>query len=265
MNQEIAERHSPELTVAIIGKYICPQATEAERYMFLQLCLSQNLNPFLRDAYLIKYGNSPATMVVGKDTYTKRAEAHPSYDGFEAGIIVMVGDKPVQRPGSNPGINQLVGGWAKVYRKDKRVPTYAEVDFNEYNTNKSGWAKMPATMIRKVALVQALRETFPQTFAGLYDASEMGVDLPEGDISKEKESVVDADVDAGSEAKSATVQEAPTTFGELWTWAMHDLGMNKNQALTALGFASQQDINITYQECWQKLLGATGKTIDNPM
>ena len=32
---------------------------------------------------------------------------------------------------------------------------------------------MPATMIRKVALVQVLREAFPGTFGGLYDRSEM--------------------------------------------------------------------------------------------
>ena len=31
-------------------------------------------------------------------------------------------------------------------------------------------------MIRKVALVQSLREAFPEDFAGLYDQSEMGLD-----------------------------------------------------------------------------------------
>ena len=31
-------------------------------------------------------------------------------------------------------------------------------------------------MIRKVALVQALREAFPQTFGGMYDADEVGMD-----------------------------------------------------------------------------------------
>ena len=35
---------------------------------------------------------------------------------------------------------------------------------------------MPATMIRKVALVQALREAFPDRYQGLYDASEVGYD-----------------------------------------------------------------------------------------
>ena len=34
-------------------------------------------------------------------------------------------------------------------------------------------------MIRKVALMQALREAFPDDLAGMYDSSEMGVDLNE--------------------------------------------------------------------------------------
>ena len=38
--------------------------TDQEIMMFLGLCKYQHLNPFLREAYLIKYGDrSPATMV----------------------------------------------------------------------------------------------------------------------------------------------------------------------------------------------------------
>ena len=40
----------------------------------------------------------------------------------------------------------------------------------------SNWQKMPATMIRKVALVQALREAIPEEFGGLYSPEEMPID-----------------------------------------------------------------------------------------
>ena len=56
---------------------------------------------------------------------------------------------------------------------------------SEYiGTKKTGevneqWTKRPATMIRKVALMQALREAFPDDLAGMYDSSEMGVDINE--------------------------------------------------------------------------------------
>jgi hypothetical protein len=36
-------------------------------------------------------------------------------------------------------------------------------------------------MIRKVALVQALREAFPKSFSGLYDQAEMGGEEPEAE------------------------------------------------------------------------------------
>jgi len=70
----------------------------------------------------------------------------------------------------------LLGGWAKVYRKDRTRASYEEVKLSEYNTGKSLWAAKPATMIRKVALVHALREAFPSTFGSLYDESEVRVD-----------------------------------------------------------------------------------------
>ena len=71
---------------------------------------------------------------------------------------------------------KLVGGWAKAYRKDRSRPFYEEVKLSEYDTKKSLWATKPATMIRKVALVHALRESFPATFGSLYDESEVPVD-----------------------------------------------------------------------------------------
>ena len=174
-----------DLSVSTIKKYINDKATDEEAYVFLQLCKARGLNPFLKEAYLIKYDHvSPATMVVGKDAFMKRAESHIEYDGFEAGIIVetdntegyvIVDDNRVGtflRDGET-----LLGGWAKVYRKDHTRPVEITVSMKEFNTGKSSWKKMPATMIRKVALVQALREAFPSELSGMYDQSEMGVEV----------------------------------------------------------------------------------------
>ena len=43
-------------------------ATDQEVMMFIELCKAQRLNPFIREAYLIKFGNSPANIgiVTGK-------------------------------------------------------------------------------------------------------------------------------------------------------------------------------------------------------
>lgn len=165
------------LSPQIIKQALCPDASPQELEQFLQLCKYQQLNPFLKEVYLIKFKGFPASMVVGKETFTKRADGHPGFDGFEAGIVLASGKN---KEGSCVFKDEeLVGGWASVSRKDRRLPFYAEVSLKEYEQHtKDGklnkqWASKPATMIRKVALVQALREAFPVLFGGLYDQAEM--------------------------------------------------------------------------------------------
>lgn len=168
-----------ELTIEDIKSYICQDATDQEAYVFLQLCQARRLNPFLKEAYLIKYGGK-ASMVVGKDAFTRRAEEHPAFDGFQAGIIVEFqnGEIDFAREGTFLKKGEiLLGGWAVVHRKDRAHPFKAAVSLEEYGGKKGGvWSEKPATMIRKVALVQALREAFPSEFSGMYDSAEMGME-----------------------------------------------------------------------------------------
>ena len=186
MTTNLTVRSTPQLTIQDVKQYLCPQANDKEIFQFIQLCRSQGLNPWIREAYLIKYGTSPANMVVGKDVFTKRAQAHPKFKGMSAGII---GEKQGELKSFTGSILPknwvLVGGWAKVFVDGYVEPIEAQVSMAEYSSpskEKSGkpnsWDKIPATMIRKVALVQALREAFPEELGGLYDSSEMGTDLP---------------------------------------------------------------------------------------
>ena len=151
------------------------RVTDSEITMFLSLCKFSHLNPFIREAYLIKYGNNPATMVVGKDVLLKRAMRSEKFGGLSAGVIVVnVGGKLEEREGSFVIDGEtLVGGWAKVIIKGYDVPFYSAVSMKEYSTGKSNWQSKPATMIRKVAVAQALREAFPEETTALYDATEM--------------------------------------------------------------------------------------------
>jgi phage recombination protein Bet len=145
--------------------------------IFLKLCQARNLNPFLKEAYLIKYDSGkPAQMVVGKDKFTKTAEEHPQFDGFKAGIIVGVGDEIQEREGTfyrkGKG-EELLGGWAEIYRKDRKMPFKQTVSLQEFDKGMANWKSMPGTMIRKCALVQALRECFATDLAGCYDSAEI--------------------------------------------------------------------------------------------
>jgi phage recombination protein Bet len=200
------------LTPSIIKRYLVSgtpnSVTDEEVVMFMQICKAQKLNPFLREAYLIKYGGQPAAIVTGKDTFTKRAAKSTNSDGQEAGIIVQNANKQVERRTGTFYIkNQetLVGGWAKAYRKDKKYPVEVTVSLDEYigkkkdGTINSNWTQRPATMIRKVALVQALREAFPEDFEGLYSPEEMVVDdkdLSDDPIDVEQEILNEQEVEA---------------------------------------------------------------------
>lgn len=182
---EIEAMDGQRMTVTFddVRNFICKEATIAECRIFLETCKQYHLNPFTKEAYLIHYdnknGDTASTIVLGKTCYMKMAEAHPQYDGFEAGVIVMdeAAGELIHREGSIVYQGEtLVGGWAKTYRKDRSRPFYEEVNFSEYDTKKSLWVTKPATMIRKVALVHTLREAFPATFGGLIDESEVPAD-----------------------------------------------------------------------------------------
>lgn len=172
---------SVRITPDDIKNYICPQATDKEVGMFLELCRAQRLNPFIKDAYLVKYGNAPASIITGKEVFVRRANNNPNYEGIEHGIVFMRkaqgGNVQVEkREGAavyNAAGETLLGGWARVFVKGKR-PVYCELSLDEYSTGKSNWAKMPAVMIDKCAQVGALRLAFPDDFQGLYAAEEMG-------------------------------------------------------------------------------------------
>jgi phage recombination protein Bet len=181
-----------ELTQGMVKQYLVNgdvrAVTNEEVGMFMMLCKSQGLNPFVKEAHLIKFGNRPATMIVGKDAFTKRANRNPNYEGTEAGVIVVNLKKEIEyREGSFYIKNSetLVGGWAKVHTKNKKYTDMITVSYEEYEGKKadgkpnSNWSTRPGTMIRKVALVQALREAFPEDFIGMYSAEEMGIDESE--------------------------------------------------------------------------------------
>ncbi|GAV24777.1 phage recombination protein Bet [Carboxydothermus islandicus] len=177
-----------KLTPETVKRYLVngepDKVTDQEVMMFLALCKYQKLNPFLREAYLIKYGNEPATIVTGKETFTKRAAKNELCTGWQAGVIVQKKDGNIEyRNGTLVLPNEeLVGGWARVSRKDWKEPLEITVSLKEYERKKRdgtlmrNWREMPATMIRKVALVQALREAFPETFQGMYSPEEMPID-----------------------------------------------------------------------------------------
>ena len=160
-----------------VMQYICPNATEKESRIFLELCRAQRLNPFLREAYLVKYGNNPASMITAEIVFERRANAHPDYEGMECGVVYIDSGGEIRKREGTATYKvvgeTLVGGWARVHRKG-RSDSYAEVSLDEYDKGQSVWKTMPGVMIHKCAKGVALRLAFPSDFQGMYLEEEMG-------------------------------------------------------------------------------------------
>ena len=199
-----------KITKKILMDTICHgmQISDADMVQFLTLCQVNQLNPFVRDAYLIKFNGAPAQMIVSKEAFMKRADTCPDFEGIESGVIGMNGDGDIKNfvGAFLPPSWELVGGWCKVYRKD-RHPYEQQVSLKEYQKGQSTWKTMPLTMIRKVAEVQTLREAYPCQLGGMYvkeeamrvedaDAEEISSELNEVKAEAKKEAVAVPDAPA---------------------------------------------------------------------
>lgn len=205
MNAAIVEYKASDgqqvkLTPSIVTKFIVSgngTPSDKEIFSFMAQCQARGLNPLAKDCYMTTFrtanGGTSVSVITSKDYFVRTANMQPTFDGMEAGVVVKRKDGELEyREGCLVGgqTERLVGGWAAVYDKRRSHPSKAVVSLDEYDQHRSLWKSKPATMIRKVALVQALREAYPEQFGGVYDGSEMP--------SHETPEVVDA-VDAGDE------------------------------------------------------------------
>ena len=111
------------LSPEIVRNYLVSgngNVTDQEVMMFLSLCKYQRLNPFLREAYLVKFGSQPATIITGKEVFTKRAASLKECKGIRGrGHHGTAQGLEYRKRHPNPlEDEELVGGWAKVYRQD---------------------------------------------------------------------------------------------------------------------------------------------------
>lgn len=174
-----------KLSPSIVARYVITggqQVDDREIWSFMAKCQARHLNPLAGDAYMTSYvnkktGHVEASVIVSKDYFVRTATQQPGFDGIKAGIVVW--DKHAGEMRYREGTiwskanEQLVGGWAEVWDKSRSHPSRAEVSLEEYDQHRSLWNSKPATMIRKVALVQALREAYPGAYGGIYDRDEM--------------------------------------------------------------------------------------------
>ena len=203
------------LSFDIVRNYLTKgngQVSDQDIVQFISICKFNQLNPFLNEAFLVKFGQQPAQMIVSKEAFFKRADASEQYEGFKAGIIIIRDNQIVEVEGCfyNEKTDVLVGGWCEVYRSDRKFPIVAKVNLSEYDKKQSIWNEKKSTMISKIAKVQALREAFPAQLGAMYTQEEQ----EEQEVKfTEYEDVTDKE-DKGKKiaeiaAKAAGVEEQP--------------------------------------------------------
>jgi phage recombination protein Bet len=141
------------ISIDDVKKFIAPNASDKELYMFMNIAKSYDLNPFKREIHFVKYGNNPGSVVVGYEIYLKRAEATGLLDGWN--VIIIDKGKPEERA-------QIT-----IHRKDHGHPFIWECSRKEFNKGQSTWNIMPDFMLKKVCIGQGFRLDFPETNSGL--------------------------------------------------------------------------------------------------
>lgn len=142
----------------LIKETVAKGTTDSEFKLFLYTAMKYALDPLVKQVWCVKYDEkAPAAIFTGRDGFLSIAHRSGQFDGMETEAI---------REGG-----KLIGARCKVWRKDMSHPFVVEVPLGEYNTGKSNWAKMPETMIKKVAESQALRRAFD--ISGIYAPEEI--------------------------------------------------------------------------------------------
>jgi phage recombination protein Bet len=145
----------------LITEVVARGATPDELKLFLYRCQNMGLDPLKPgQIHFVKYGNSPGTIVVGIEGFRVKAHRTGKCAGIKRGVL-------------RNAQGDCIGAWSEAYRSDWQHPARVEVSLAEYSTGKGPWAKMPESMIQKVAEAAALRMAFPDDLGGVYTKEEM--------------------------------------------------------------------------------------------
>jgi len=254
---------SLRITWQDVKTLICPLATDQETAIFLKTCQALQLSPFHNEIYLIKYSErDKAATVVAIGAYLKAAELNENYNGCEAGIILRdSGGKLEFREGAfvlDDELDKLVGGWARVYRKDRDRPTYMAVNKTEcVRYTREGkltqfWTREKwASMLRKTALKRALVEAFPSLFAGTLASTEVADNVPE--------------LEEGELPPAFEKPNGEKNWKHFWAKVKSELGLTAEEARELLQVDSIKeeliDAGWTMERIWNELIAALQRQI----
>ena len=239
---EVAIEYTPfgsndkiKLTAGIVRRFVASktasgqEASDTDCMKFMALCKARGLNPFEGDAFLQGYDSKDGpkfSLITAHQAFLKRAESNAEFDGMESGVVVSRGGNIVEYEGDMVlDGDTLIGGWSRVFRRDRSKPTYRRLNLKTFNTGRSRWEKDPAGMIVKCAEADGLRSAFPNSCGGMYMQGEIPRDEQPA-LKRGAKPTIELPAEVDSNAPE------PTLFDRYCR--MLDSGLNHSEAIKSL-------------------------------
>lgn len=143
MSEELIN-YDNESVLKTIRETVAKGASPSQFAMFIEVCKSTGLNPFLKEIWFIP---KTSTIMASRDGYLRKANESPNFDGMETRVERNDKDIPIKAT-------------CTVWRKDRGHPITCEAFYNEYKKDSPVWKQYPSAMISKVAEVLALKRSF---------------------------------------------------------------------------------------------------------
>lgn len=224
-----------KLSPRTVKQFLCKptksgaMCSDEQALRFCMLCRARGLNPWEGDAYIVGYDTQDGpefNLITAHQAFLKRAETHPEYDGMQSGVVVRTASGAITEVEGDlvEDGQTLLGGWARVHFKTRKIPMFKRLKLGTFSTGRSRWAKDPAGMIVKCAEADALRSAFPNKLGGMYlddefhDASTITVaagPLPRGNLDLRAPKAIQTSTVIGEAAGNGAGQ--PTDNGNTQT------------------------------------------------
>lgn len=175
----------------LVKATVADNATTEEFQLLCHMAVRFNLDPLLRQIWLVKYGKKPAQIFAGRDGFLSFAHRSGQFNGMKTEVERVEMPIKVEKYGKDFDGNKkrmtVEREWqykavCTIYRKDAEHPFVVEVYEEEYTTCANLWLEKPRTMLGKVSESQCLRKAFD--ISGLYSPEEMP-EYDERDITDE--------------------------------------------------------------------------------
>lgn len=180
MSNEVVKASDWQAQIDLVKRMYAKDATDDEFKLMSHIAVKYELDPLVKQIWLVKYGTHPASIFTGRDGFLSIAHRTGKFAGMSTEVVKV--DEKIEVVKSRKNFkgekitNVVKREWqykavCTVRRKDTPHPFIVEVYEEEYTTAENLWQTKPRTMLGKVAESQCLRKAFD--IAGLYSPEEM--------------------------------------------------------------------------------------------